>query len=551
MKVVCDNCGALYKIPDDKLVKPVNKATCRQCGHRMLIPRPRRGADPDERTLVTAVPPTPAPPPMRDDSGPPTTPLHTDSEEKTLPTGAPPTEETRWIRNDLQTRPRAHSGADRPDRNAMTERVPAHGGPSSGSGASTSNDRSPSTDVSLLDNIDPHAEHDPTPRDSARQQRSSEPDRQDKVGRDRQDKADRPSKAEPRRKSKSSAGTDRAAHDPRRDMGLALFGVIVASLGVLILGVDAVIDAGPGAYWIVLSTAVLGTTLACGGLVGAFLVLFTSGRGRKPAWRVASVILAILVGVVAGAVPASVRLGVDSAASISEQVNQLMARTGPPIQDPSLADLPSDDDPDPDPDLTDVDAADDTAAPSEEPAEDGAADDPTDDGSADARTDDASSDRTGSPAGTATQRSDDRSTTSSSRRRVTISESEPAREPARTPPAEELRLPDDISDLDTPPRQASNPNLPAKPAMQAIDIMVKTNVNVKRCFYEYQKAEGKLPSRLDVPFAIKPSGDATDISVKQSRYAGGELEACLIKAIRGITFPPSQQGTSLTFPFVL
>ena len=67
MKVICDNCRAVYKIPDEKLVKPVNKATCRQCGHRMLIPS-RVDADPDERTLVTAVPPTPAPPPPRSSS---------------------------------------------------------------------------------------------------------------------------------------------------------------------------------------------------------------------------------------------------------------------------------------------------------------------------------------------------------------------------------------------------------------------------------------------------------------------------------------------------
>ena len=68
MKVVCDNCRAVYKVPNDKLTKPVNKATCRSCGHRMLIPRARPGADPEERTLVTAVPPTPvgAPPRMED-----------------------------------------------------------------------------------------------------------------------------------------------------------------------------------------------------------------------------------------------------------------------------------------------------------------------------------------------------------------------------------------------------------------------------------------------------------------------------------------------------
>ncbi|MBT3219775.1 MAG: hypothetical protein HN348_11835, partial [Proteobacteria bacterium] len=66
MKVVCDNCRAVYKIPDSKLVKPVNKATCRNCGHRMLIPRPQPNADPEERTLVTAVPPTPIGAPPRE-----------------------------------------------------------------------------------------------------------------------------------------------------------------------------------------------------------------------------------------------------------------------------------------------------------------------------------------------------------------------------------------------------------------------------------------------------------------------------------------------------
>src|SRR4028119_2082435 len=82
MKVVCDNCRAVYKVPNDKLTKPVNKATCRQCGHRMLIPRARPGADPEERTLVTAVPPTPIGAPPRMDERP-TSPL--DDHEETLP----------------------------------------------------------------------------------------------------------------------------------------------------------------------------------------------------------------------------------------------------------------------------------------------------------------------------------------------------------------------------------------------------------------------------------------------------------------------------------
>ena len=99
MKVICDNCRAVYKIPDEKLAKPVNKATCRKCGHRMLIPRPRQGQNPDEKTLVTAVPPTPPPAPQRDlpasRSRPPaeidrhTQPISEEEPEATMPGLAP------------------------------------------------------------------------------------------------------------------------------------------------------------------------------------------------------------------------------------------------------------------------------------------------------------------------------------------------------------------------------------------------------------------------------------------------------------------------------
>ncbi|MCB9682159.1 MAG: zinc-ribbon domain-containing protein [Alphaproteobacteria bacterium] len=58
MRVVCDQCAATYKVPNDKLSKPINKATCRQCGSRLLIPKPQPGADPDERVVVPAIPVT-------------------------------------------------------------------------------------------------------------------------------------------------------------------------------------------------------------------------------------------------------------------------------------------------------------------------------------------------------------------------------------------------------------------------------------------------------------------------------------------------------------
>ncbi len=56
MRIVCDSCGAVYKIADSKLVKEVNKATCKRCGHKIIIRKPRAAASvegPSERTIIS------------------------------------------------------------------------------------------------------------------------------------------------------------------------------------------------------------------------------------------------------------------------------------------------------------------------------------------------------------------------------------------------------------------------------------------------------------------------------------------------------------------
>lgn len=58
MRVVCDQCAATYRVPNARLNKPINKATCRTCGARLLIPMPPSGADDEERVVVPAVPAT-------------------------------------------------------------------------------------------------------------------------------------------------------------------------------------------------------------------------------------------------------------------------------------------------------------------------------------------------------------------------------------------------------------------------------------------------------------------------------------------------------------
>ncbi len=54
MRVACDNCGASYKIPDAKLTKEVNKATCRKCGHAMYIRRPDAPPEPQAEVVAPA-----------------------------------------------------------------------------------------------------------------------------------------------------------------------------------------------------------------------------------------------------------------------------------------------------------------------------------------------------------------------------------------------------------------------------------------------------------------------------------------------------------------
>ena len=64
MRVVCDNCGAVYKIADSKLSKEVNKATCKRCGHKIVIYKPgsaraagpRRGGKRPERATFLCIP---------------------------------------------------------------------------------------------------------------------------------------------------------------------------------------------------------------------------------------------------------------------------------------------------------------------------------------------------------------------------------------------------------------------------------------------------------------------------------------------------------------
>ena len=87
--------------------------------------------------------------------------------------------------------------------------------------------------------------------------------------------------------------------------------------------------------------------------------------------------------------------------------------------------------------------------------------------------------------------------------------------------------------------------------MEVLDLLLRNNLDVKRCFFSYMQANGQLPSRVDVRFTLQPTGRATGIGVTQGQFAGTELDSCLGTAIGQIEFPPSSGGASrITYPYI-
>lgn len=261
MKVVCDNCRAVYRVPDTKLTKAVNKATCRNCGHRMLIPRPKPGADPEERTLVTAVPPTPAGAPPRDG----TRPIEEDEQESTLPGRAPGDD-------------RDPDDFDGPSTvvSDMPPGMPATSYPADEAQRTT-----------LVQAPPPGARQPPARRDSAgppgAPRRTPMPAASRRTG------------AHVTRRNGPQGGAPlygggAEAYDPSSDMNWAMVGTGASLCGASLLAVLSVYNHALLMWF--------GLAFSFGGGVLTLMVLLTGARGRQPAKTMLSVVLAFIVAVV-------------------------------------------------------------------------------------------------------------------------------------------------------------------------------------------------------------------------------------------------------------
>lgn len=85
----------------------------------------------------------------------------------------------------------------------------------------------------------------------------------------------------------------------------------------------------------------------------------------------------------------------------------------------------------------------------------------------------------------------------------------------------------------------------------AIDAALRSDVGIKKCFFNHQRATGSLPERVVVSFKITPTGSITGGAVTDAALKGTDLDVCMAGALGTIVMPASQNGRAVKYPFQL
>jgi hypothetical protein len=489
MRVVCENCGATYKIPDSKLVKEVNKATCRKCGFRMTIRRPGMAAA--ASTMETKEP---------------------EADEAATVVTANPLEKQEGEPGILEASTRIEKGP-----------------------VQEWSDEAP-TQVRIapeLGELRPPA---------------------------------KPAFQEPQKSSAPKAVL--VSNQAPNDMLLALIGTFASAGGALLLATNTADSS---------SQRMLGLGIALWGALTCLFLLVTGNLWRQKGNMAISISLATVLAI-GGA-------GFVEIALHDADLQQLVRGPGSTAAAPNPAALPAPADAmvtDPEAGDAVVDAeaeaeaGDDAVADAEVPpdvvpdeAEPPAAVEETRAPPVAA----ASTGRTTEPVVPVAPESledldleeleleaDSRSA-AEERRRVEMEESAKAASDKRTrreeerarkaQKAKEAKEAKERSARSAAPAASDTPKMKSLP-LTVVDTLIRTNMTVKKCFYEEKSRSGSVPHRVAVRFTVLTSGRVTSARVITDQYKGTPLDSCLGRAFKAIQFPPFEGETvSMTYPFVL
>ena len=506
MKVICDNCSAQYKIPDHKLVKEVNKATCRKCGHRMLI---RRQAPPEPEPIAGPLP-------------------ELGDEEQTLISRNPGAAEqaiAQQVAAHIAPGSPALSQSHSPhvsewedEQPTKLRSMPENPHPDvrpTTPGVSSSS--SPMEPTEVYEDI--HTPPEPAPPPAV-PRKPVTPGHISPTGQ-------RAPKQQPAQKStaKPRAAQAQQGHDPSGDLSWAVLGTLAAIAGTLLLAANLSGSA---------IQRFLGLLLALGGSSATLFILVTGSRGSKKASLLISTLLS---GVLAFGGAAALHLLHVSYATWSTPKPPTLASAAPVIP---TAPPPAVED-----DAEDVEDAEDAAeALATEAAELLA--------SAEIAPITPPEQTTSKPPST---------TSASSPSTASTAEPEPEPEPVAVSPAPTVSTrpssDDDLDELfasaEPEPEPEPEPDHSASAVLlpTVVDTILRNNKGVKNCFQREYKRSGSLPRSLPVGFKVRTSGSVSSTWVNGT-YQGSELEDCLQGAFAGVQFPPFDGSTkTMSYTFRL
>jgi predicted Zn finger-like uncharacterized protein len=534
MRVVCDNCGASYKIPDSKLTKEVNKATCRKCGHAIFIKRAG-----EEEARPAAPPPSPH------------------GEERTLITSAADLERA--------VRSRAGSGYDEPaDQRPTTVSLDNHGEatvpreplapaafppPNAFVPASPAFPPPPALARPAQADAPPPpaprpAPHVPGPAISPSAQLAAFPP---------------PAPARPAFAPAAAAlppadGTPSApalgAFDPRTDLSMALVALLVTVLGVLVLALSS---------WFQSAVVTgLGAFLALFGTFVVALILVTGGRGT----RAASLAISFLGGLVlSGGFGAIVGVGLFFLTP--EPAAVPMAVVTPPVVPPVVPVAVVAPVEPPPAELVAVVAP--VEPPPAEPVAVVAPVEPPP-----AAPVPAAPVKATPPAATSTSKPASTSTASNSK--ATSSKSSSTSTAAETPERITPKATSSTSSTSSSKTSSGSTSAstsgsstkssssgstastasaaPSGVSPMVIDTMIKSNKGVKSCFVQQRNETGDLPRGVKVKLTIQPSGKVSSAGLPSGDLQGSSFDSCLSSAVKSIQFPSFDgDPVTVTYPF--
>ncbi len=523
MRVVCDNCGATYRIPEEKLRREVNKATCRKCQNPIIIRRTGGMAigagdeeeDPDASTQISEL--AALQEKAHEDAGFASQgqgmglqfqPAMGVDEEPVNPTVAS-SDVLRQARIAEPTIPR----------------------PGMGSPAAIEPEEGPPPPPPATGAPPPLASAPPLPPPPL------VPDLPPPVM--------LPKHGDPRSPMHSMV-------DPSSDLSVVMMANFAAVFGVLLLAIATQDWQRYG-----------GLLVTLWGVTSSLMVVITSDRGR----RQGQVILSLFVGLLVS--------GVLSWGFYWSNMNL----GGPPVVEqppppPAVA-------PAPDP-VEDAVAGED--ATGEDPADDVPGDDaptaaaggdavvsapakkesvtnfprPGSTGNSSRPASSSSSGSRGSTGGSSSSRSYPSGSGTSVARSSSSWDDEPAAPASRRNDDDDFRSSGSSSANREPTqreptqRTSSSTGSTGVP-LTVLDTMLRSNRGVKGCFVQYRNATGSLPSgRIPVKIRIQPTGSPDRVYISSGTYRDTSLDDCLSRAIRDIQFPPFDgDAKNYTYPFTL